>query len=285
MAQGSLPRAACQSNCAASSALPWVMSASLKASSKRARPFDLPAGLPDCPGPHFAVWLPDTPGLVAGHAGFELCILLHNARLLSVACSSVLMGGNGVNHRSPERMVAQVDLEIIWMAQGAPCLSAQPVPGVLPGVCPREHKASVKVCSCLGRPFRLLLCPLLQRGMVRPSAPSWNWLAQSTGDCDSLPACRHRDRAPQTPGSKGVLPGWPNGMNVFGTGLGTLDPGGYPVRSSGDSQPHRRGKFERHPRWPARYQKTPPLVDCVCPPANPGRVARSRACQHHGRCQ
>ena len=31
MAQGSLPRAACQSNCAASSALPWVMSASLKA--------------------------------------------------------------------------------------------------------------------------------------------------------------------------------------------------------------------------------------------------------------
>src|ERR1022692_2704356 len=63
MAQGSLPRAACQSNCAASSALPWVMSASLKASSKRARPFDLPAGLPDCPGPHFAVSLPETPGL------------------------------------------------------------------------------------------------------------------------------------------------------------------------------------------------------------------------------
>src|ERR1017187_4967398 len=62
----------------------------------------------------------------------------------------------------------------------------------------REHKASVKVCSCLGRPIRLLLCPLLQRGMVRSSAPSWNWLAQSTGDCDSLPACRHRDRAPRS---------------------------------------------------------------------------------------
>src|ERR1022692_2813907 len=212
-----------------------------------------------CAALRLAGWIaglsgPPFRGLVAGNTGFELCISLHNAGLLYWVCSSVLMGGNGVNHRSPGRMVAQVDLEIIWMAQGAPCLSAQPVPGVLPGVCPREHKASVKVCSCLGRPFRLLLCPLLQRGMVRSSAPSWNWLAQSTGDCDSLPACRHRDRAPQTPGSKGVLPGWPNGMNVFGTGLGTLDPGGYPVRSSGDSQPHWRGKFERHPRWPATLE-------------------------------
>src|ERR1022692_2985873 len=177
MAQGSLPRAACQSNCGfLGTALgdERLVEGFFKA----------------CAALRLAGWiagLSGTPfrGLVAGHAGFELCILLHNARLLSVACSSVLMGGNGVNHRSPERMVAQVDLEIIWMAQGAPCLSAQPVPGVLPGVCPREHKASVKVCSCLGRPFRLLLCPLLQRGMVRSSAPSWNWLAQSTGDCDS----------------------------------------------------------------------------------------------------
>src|ERR1022692_4308871 len=39
------------------------MSASLKASSKRARPLDLPAGLQDWPGPHFAVSLPETPGL------------------------------------------------------------------------------------------------------------------------------------------------------------------------------------------------------------------------------
>ena len=140
----------------------------------------------------------------------------------------------------------------------------------------REHKASVKVCSCLGRPFRLLLCPLLQRGMVRSSAPSWNWLAQSTGDCDSLPACRHRDRAPQTPGSKGVLPGWSNGMNVFGTGLGTLDPGGYPVRSSGDSQPHWRGKFERHPRWPTSVLRMR-MVTRVASKPTIGRSNRPRS--------
>ena len=71
MAHGSFARAASQSNCAASSGLPAVMSASLNASSNPARYRDLPAGLPLAPGAHrcglpglnIVSLLPDCPGL------------------------------------------------------------------------------------------------------------------------------------------------------------------------------------------------------------------------------
>jgi hypothetical protein len=48
---------------AASSGLPSVIKASLKASSNWERRLDFPAGLPDRPGCHLAVSLPETPGL------------------------------------------------------------------------------------------------------------------------------------------------------------------------------------------------------------------------------
>jgi hypothetical protein len=63
IAQGSLARADSQSSLAASPGLPSVIRASLKASSKSVRRLDLPAGLPDCPGFHFAAGLPETPDL------------------------------------------------------------------------------------------------------------------------------------------------------------------------------------------------------------------------------
>src|SRR5580658_10345791 len=80
MAHGSFARAASQSNCAASSGVPAVMSASLNASSNPARYRDLPAGLPLTPGAHrcglpglnIVSRLPDCPGLNL----FSLAIML-----------------------------------------------------------------------------------------------------------------------------------------------------------------------------------------------------------------
>jgi hypothetical protein len=121
----------------------------------------------------------------------------------------------------------------------------------------------VNVCSCLGRPLGFPLCPLLQRGIVRSSL-SWN---SSTEGLGCLAAGSHWDRSSQTQGSRRVLPGWPNGMESFRAGLGSLALGGYPVRSCGNSQAHRREKFERYPGWPASYQnacrsRLSPLCSC-----------------------
>ena len=80
IAQGSLPRADSQSSFAASSGLPSVISASLKASSKRVRCLDLPAGLPDCPGFHFAPGLPQTPDL---NLLFGVIVLIPNEMRIS----------------------------------------------------------------------------------------------------------------------------------------------------------------------------------------------------------
>lgn len=63
MAQVS-PRSTARSNArAAFCAPPSATKAFLNSNSNRMRCFDLPAGLPDCPGFHCVAGLPETPGL------------------------------------------------------------------------------------------------------------------------------------------------------------------------------------------------------------------------------